>query len=70
MLSIGLGSKKDLSAPVGLSATHAASSLSIFTVCARQHPPNALVGIVASIEAYIGFPWMDLFSVNINIYEW
>ncbi len=43
MLSIGLGSKKDLFSSSRPISDSCASSLSIFTVCARQQPPNALV---------------------------
>ncbi len=43
MLSLGLGSKKDLFSSSRPISDSIASSLSIFTVCARQQPPNALV---------------------------
>ncbi len=43
MLSIGLGSKNDLFSSSRPISDSCASSLSIFTVCARQQPPNALV---------------------------
>ncbi len=43
MLSLGLGSKKDCFSSSGPISDTCASSLSIFTVRARQQPPNALV---------------------------
>ncbi len=43
MLSIGLGSKKDRFSSSRPISDSCASSLSIFTVRARQQPPNALV---------------------------
>ncbi len=43
MLSLGLGSKKDCFSSSRPISDSCASSLSIFTVRARQQPPNALV---------------------------
>ncbi len=43
MLSLGLGSKKDLFSSSRPISDSCASSLSVFTVRARQQPPNVLV---------------------------
>ncbi len=75
MLSIGLGSKKDRFSSSRPISDSCASSLSIFTVCARQQPPNALVISVFAVPAsrlhiYLASMGRQSFLVCDGIQHW